>query len=466
MAYDFLKYLDNLEEVALIEEPDSTIKYANKAFSTCFGIKAEDAVGKKLLDFVIPEDRESCDMQFVVTPENPSYRVCGRSRRADGKIIWIQYVGRGIFDENGKLIEFQELGIDITDLKESIEEKVKALEKANKRIGELTKINDKHGNSSRSSTLSNRAVYNFSDIITKSSSMERVIEQAKAAAKRDSTILIEGESGTGKELFAQSIHNYSKRANGPFVAINCGAIPPELVGSELFGYDEGAFTGAVRHGKKGKFELAAWGTLFLDEIGDMPLAQQTALLRVLETKTVTRIGGHKQIPVDVRIICATNKDLKKEVLKGNFREDLFYRLNVINLRIPPLRERKEDIIELVEAFIKELGSKDFDRSLFYEKQLVRLIQYDWPGNVRELRNVIERMICLPEYDINKAIKAEEAPLESLGSLNETYNLEQDESYQIMKYLKQCGGNKSEVARLMGISRKTLYKKLRKYDLLD
>ena len=455
MIYDYFKYLDEMEEIALIEEPDSTIKYTNKAFSACFGIKVEEAVGKKLLDFIIPEDRENCNMEFIVTTESPSYKVYGRSRRADGKIIWIQYVGRGCFDNNGKLVEFQELAVDITEFKENIEDKVKTLEKANNRINELTKIKDLHGAVSaanKSNIFNNVAAYNFSDIVRASLKMEKAIEQAKSAAERDAFILIEGESGTGKELFAQSIHNYSKRANGPFVAINCGAIPSELIESELFGYTEGAFTGATRHGKQGKFELASWGTLFLDEVAEMPLAQQAVLLRVLETKTVTRVGGLEQIPIDVRIICATNKNLKEEVAKGNFREDLFFRLNVFNIRIPPLRERREDVLELIEVFIKELGSNDFDKSLFYDKQLVKLFEYDWPGNVRELRNVIERVVCIPGYDTNELM--ETAP-HGLGS---------EEQRRIIEYLDQCGGNVSEVARRMEISRKTLYKKINKYHL--
>ncbi len=324
MSYNYFQYLDEMNEIALIEEPDSTIKYANKAFTECFGIKKEDAIGKKLLNFIIPEDRESCDMEFVVTPENPSFRVYGRSRRADGKIIWVQWVGRGYFDSDGKLVEFQEVALDITELREGINEKVKILEKAHQRLNDLTANNDSAVMENKKNPVDNVAMYNFSDIVYTSSKMKKVISQAKCTTESDAPVLLEGESGTGKELFAQSIHNYGKRANGPFVAINCGAMPPELVGSELFGYNEGAFTGAIRSGKKGKFELASWGTLFLDEIAEMPLAQQTALLRVLETKTVTRIGGDEEIPVDVKIISATNKNLKEEVSAGRFREDLFF----------------------------------------------------------------------------------------------------------------------------------------------
>jgi PAS domain S-box-containing protein len=191
----------------------------------------------------------------------------------------------------------------------------------------------------------------FDDILTRSEIMRDTIELAKAASQNKSTILIQGESGTGKEMFAQSIHNQSRYADGPFIAVNCGAIPRELVGSELFGYVEGAFTGARKGGSPGKFELAQGGTLFLDEIGDMPLEQQAALLRVLQEKQVCRLGSSKAIPIDVRVICATNRDLYSEVQKGTIRKDLYFRLNVISLRIPPLRERPEDIDLLLKHFL-------------------------------------------------------------------------------------------------------------------
>jgi len=222
-----------------------------------------------------------------------------------------------------------------------------------------------------------------------------VLFRSKAAAGSDSTILLLGESGTGKDVFAQAIHNASGRNRGPFVAINCGAIPRELIASELFGYTEGAFTGAKRGGSPGKFELADGGTLFLDEIGEMPAELQTTLLRVLEQKTVTRIGGTEVIPVNVRIIAATNKDLSKEVVRGTFRQDLYYRLNVVSIRLAPLRERKEDIIPLARHFIGHLSAKLGKEPLKLENKVTSLIQsYCWPGNVRELQNVVERALHL------------------------------------------------------------------------
>jgi len=237
------------------------------------------------------------------------------------------------------------------------------------------------------------ATYTFDDIVGKSDSILKVKEQAKNISSSPSTVLIQGESGTGKELIAQSIHNNSNRRNNCFVAINCGAIPKNLIESELFGYEEGAFTGAKRGGHPGKFELASGGTLFLDEIGEMPLDMQVNLLRVLQEGCITRLGGNKYINVDVRIIAATNKDLKKEVEKGTFREDLYYRISVIPIYVPPLRERNGDIEILIKHFLKAKAIKlgkpiPKIRYNLYEK----LTNYTWPGNVREMENYMENIV--------------------------------------------------------------------------
>lgn len=218
---------------------------------------------------------------------------------------------------------------------------------------------------------------------------------AKLAASSVSTVLLNGESGTGKELFAQAIHNASSRRRGPFIAINCGALPRDLIESELFGYDEGAFTGARKGGQLGKFEFANGGTIFLDEIGDMPLETQVKLLRVLQERQITRLGGHKAIPVDIRVIAATNRNLEQLVEQGNFRSDLFYRLNVMSITIPPLRERAEDTVLLTQNMLRKISKK-------LNKKIVRIStgffqsirNYSWPGNVRQLENVLERCINL------------------------------------------------------------------------
>lgn len=332
-----------------------------------------------------------------------------------------------------------------------------------------------------------QAQVHFEDILTCSLNMQEVIRMARSAAKSDSTVLIEGESGTGKELFAQSIHNDSVRRQEPFIAVNCAAIPRELVASELFGYDEGAFTGAKKGGKPGKFELAAGGTLFLDEIGDMPMEQQVALLRVIQERKYSRVGGGKEIATDVRLICATNRDLLQEVAAGNFRKDLYYRLNVINLQIPPLRDRKDDILLLFHAFLKKAGVSHVYNINTIDPDIFNiLLKYNWPGNVRELQNSAERMVFLAgrypltlEHLPNHFFRNQEpsmpsAPPSSLHSLPlnnpsiTDYRAQlkeikaEEEAKHIMELLEANGGNVSKTARDMGISRTELYRKMKRY----
>ena len=452
----------------MIENEAGKLKYVNKAFCGCHGVTAEEAVGKSCFDFILPEDREVCNMEKVVTPENPYSRIEGRSKRADGTIIWLQYVGRAYFDNNGKLLEFQEIGVDITKWKEKIEESAKELaKKTNKWIGDIGPDIHEQEKTLKMDSHNGKfpAMHRFSDIYTSNAKMKTLVAYAKAVAAGNATILIEGESGTGKELFAQAIHNASKRANGPFVAINCGVIPAELIGSEFFGYVEGAFTGASKGGRPGKFEMASGGTLFLDEIGEMPLSQQVALLRVLETRTVSRIGDDKQIPVDVRIICATNKNLYEEVKEKRFRSDLYYRLNVINLHIPPLRERKEDIYLLIGSFIKKYGSHRFDREkAFTDERLMAFYDYDWPGNVRELQNVVERLIYIPKDGVDDFFDSLLGDAEKKKHEQAKKHEQEEEEKMLIRLMGEYEGNISMVARKMQISRNTLYKKLKKYKI--
>ncbi|MDF2874960.1 MAG: acoR 1, partial [Sporomusa sp.] len=323
----------------------------------------------------------------------------------------------------------------------------------------------------------------FSDIIGGSKSLLEAVRVASLAATTMSNVLLQGESGTGKEIFAQAIHNRSNRQAGPFIAVNCGAIPRELIGSELFGYAEGAFTGAKRGGKPGKFELACGGTLFLDEIGDMPLEQQVALLRVLQERRVIRIGCDKVIPVDVRVICATNKCLMKEVEKGTFRKDLYYRLDVISITIPPLRERSDDIVALFNYFLDK-QDKHCRRFVVSPEVTERIVRYGWPGNVRELQNVVERIVSLTE---GQTVTLANLPQEicncktanistSLGrerlhfpaaNIVESFCrreqrrrvLDENEKQEILELLYNHGGNVSMTARDMGVSRNTLYRKM-------
>lgn len=326
------------------------------------------------------------------------------------------------------------------------------------------------------------AKFHFKDIIAQSDIMLNIIRRANIAAGGESNVLIEGESGTGKELFAQAIHNEGERRNGPFIAVNCGAIPRELIGSELFGYAEGAFTGAKKGGNPGKFELASGGTIFLDEIGDMPFEQQATLLRVIEEKAVTRIGGNHLIPVDVRIVCATNKNIRQEVEKGNFRQDLYYRINVVYLKIPALRERREDIPLLFRYFVSHAKTEFSGKEISNPELLDYLINYNWPGNVRELQNVVERMLNMAAgtkpgiahlpAEIFCDVDKHNCPLPPMPENNGEPKSAEDiltlladmERNKIVELLNRYRGNVSKAAKELEVSRNTIYRKIKKYNI--
>jgi DNA-binding NtrC family response regulator len=306
--------------------------------------------------------------------------------------------------------------------------------------------------------------FSFENIIYKSAVMQRVIELVKAVAKSNATVLITGESGTGKELIAKAIHNCSYRHNKPFIAISCAALPENILESELFGHEKGSFTGAHAQ-RKGKFEVADKGTLFMDEIGDMSANIQVHLLRVLEEKEFTRVGGNEVIKVDVRLISATNKDMKQEVSCGKFREDLYYRLNVVNIELPALRDRKEDIPLLAEHFLRRFSvenQKEIDG--LDSGAMDVLLKYDWPGNVRELENVIERAVILSK---SSSIYSADLLLEENGVLPDEKKLStisEIEKKHILNILKECKGNYSKTAAVLGISRMTLYNKIKSYGI--
>lgn len=310
----------------------------------------------------------------------------------------------------------------------------------------------------------------FHKIKGRSQTIRHAVGLAKKVASTDASVLITGESGVGKELFASAIHKGGPRGKGPFIDINCGAIPASLFESELFGYERGTFTGANKEGKKGKLDAAKGGTLFLDEIGEMPLDLQVKLLRVLQEKRYYRVGGTEPIPLDVRIIAATNRDLEEMIEAGRFRSDLYYRLHVVSIRIPPLRERMEDIPELIQLCLNEFSLKyskpipELDPEVMY-----RFIHHDWPGNVRQLRNIIERIMILtdgetirPHHLPNQFMKRKKDGTTSPPSLHSP--VADSEEMRIRNALKTTYGNKSAAAKLLGISRATLYNKIRKYHL--
>jgi two-component system response regulator AtoC len=307
--------------------------------------------------------------------------------------------------------------------------------------------------------------YRFEDIITKSAKMQQVIELIKIVAKSNATVLITGESGTGKELVAQAIHSQSHRKDKPFVPVSCAALPESLLESELFGHEKGAFTGAHAL-RKGKIEFAHRGTLFLDEIGEMSANIQVHLLRVLEERAFTRVGGNELIKVDVRVVSATNRDMKQAVAGGQFREDLYYRLNVVTIELPPLRERKEDIPLLAEHFLKKFTAENQKNIIGFSPEVTDfLLKYQWPGNVRELENTIERAVILaqnPEIQLDELLQ-KNSPLVDTASLGRT--LKEVEKNHIMNILDETGGNYGMAARILGISRATIYNKVKEYGLV-
>ena len=307
--------------------------------------------------------------------------------------------------------------------------------------------------------------YGLENMVGSSPAMERVFKMVRRAAPTSATVLLQGPNGTGKDLIAHAIHNLSPRAHGPFIPVNCGAIPENLIESELFGHEKGSFSGAVAQ-HVGSFEAAHGGTLFLDEIGELPLAMQVKLLRALENRSFTRVGGTQPVVVDIRVIAATNRELKSLVDAGEFRQDLYYRLNVIDIHLPALKDRTEDIPLLVSRFLKELSTANGGSVTGITPAAMKMLEgYAWPGNVRELRNVIEKMVVLSTggmldvADVPDEIRADASnslSISAVGTLAET------EKAKILAALQSVGNNRSKAARVLGISRRTLYRKLDEY----
>ncbi|MCX7951428.1 MAG: sigma 54-interacting transcriptional regulator [Clostridiales bacterium] len=440
--------LETVYDGILVVDAEGYIKFISKAYCKFLGLKEEEVIGKHVTDVI-----ENTRMHIVAKTGIPEYahvqKINGNYMVAtripmykDGKIIGV--VGKVLFRNLDEL--------------EDLHEKIRGFENELKEYKiELNKLN--------------QSKYNFEDIKGISTKINEVKKLAMKASLTDSNVLIMAESGTGKELFAHAIHKNSKRCYASFVKVNCAAIPHELLESELFGYEDGAFTGAKKGGKIGKFELADGGTIFLDEIGDMPLNMQAKLLRVIQEREIERVGGTTPKKINVRIIAATNKNLEKLVEEGKFREDLYYRLNVITINIPPLRERKKDIIELVNFYLKQLSDKYNKRVDSISKDaLKKLVEYSWPGNVRELINVVERAINIIEDE--NVLDVQHLPIKISGINKVTFVKPFDEAINevekniIIDALKYTKGNKSEAAKLLKMSRSNFYEKLQKHNIGD
>ncbi len=432
-------------ECIVLIDANGIVKKMNKPYAEFLEIKPEDAIGKHVTEVI-----ENTRLHIVTKTGKPEIGEIQRIKGNNAVTMRIPIIESDkIQGAIGKVI-FK----DVDEVKALYKKLDSAKKELNFYKERLRKVNGEY--------------FALDKIIGESEKITQLKKVVVQVANTNSTILITGESGTGKEVFANAIHELSDRRDSNFIKINCAAIPESILESELFGYEEGSFTGAKRGGKAGKFELAHGGTILLDEIGDMSLNMQAKILRVLQEKEVTRIGGHQTNRIDVRIIAATNQDLQQKIKKREFREDLYFRLNVVNLNLPPLRERPEDIKILCDYFIKIYNEKfGIYIKQIDDEALQYMIKYSWLGNVRELRNVIERAYNFVNGD---TIKIEHLPgrmtkyqkTPSVGDLNKILN--DIEKQSIIKALETTDGNKSRAAKILGINRSGLYQKLKKHGI--
>ncbi|MBA5851724.1 sigma 54-interacting transcriptional regulator [Clostridium sp. cel8] len=442
----FKKILEASHELICFVDDRRIVSYINPAYEKHYNVKNSDIVGKDLID-ISPND-------LIIKVYNSKKSISNQVYHKDNKTI-ISTVTPIFADKKFKGVMSISRAAD--ELKDLIQKLKNSEEKLNYYKEELNRHNGINGS--------------FDSIIGNSGSLKECLIVADKASKSTSTVLIRGESGTGKELIAKAIHNNSNRKNEPFIRINCAAIPENLFESELFGYEKGAFTGAVKS-KPGKFELADGGTIFLDEIGDMPLSMQVKILRVLQEREFESVGGLVTHKVDVRIIAATNKNLEEMLKQNKFREDLYYRLNVISILLPPLRDRKEDINLLVEHFIKKI-SKKLNKKVYKidKKSLNYLREYHWPGNIRELENIIERAInmcdgdTIHSNDLPFFIKGENHDTEELINLKdgEIATMKEYEREIIEKAVKKYGSY-NKAGKALGLTHRTVSLKCKKYGI--
>jgi len=443
--------LDNINDAICVVDKDCITRLWNKRAEKLYGVKREQLVGKRITDFF-----PTALLPKVIKEGRPYENVYNSPRENSHNIITARplYIDNELVGGISCDRDISEL-IRLTTLLDKTKLDLKVLEE------EVTALNE------------NR--FSFDQIVGNDIKFKEIVNLCKKVAKSKINVLVTGESGTGKEVFARAIHIESRR-KGHFIPINCSAIPEELMESELFGYEGGAFTGALKKGKAGKFELAHEGTLFLDEIGDMPLSMQPKILRVLEDGEITRVGGAKSIKVDVRIVAATNKGLKEMMQEGLFRKDLYYRLNSILIKLPPLRERRDDIPELINKFIQQFCSAYRSNIPEIPKEVMDiLINYDWEGNIRELKNIIERIVILVKNNDAEKIDIDFLPRSIIENSTgkkehkkETLDLntiiENAEKEAIVEAMNTAKGNKAKAAKLLNIPRSTLYFKLSKYNI--
>lgn len=449
IGYDYSRLFENMTEGVCIIDNLGYVQYVNSVYEKIFLVDRKNILGKNIFsiksdDVLLTSHREKRSVQGIL-----DYCIANKQIKSSASPIYV----------NDKFLGT----ISIYIQEDRCRSKVEVLKNLPSNREPVCNLKD-----------------SFKGILGKSEVMQLALCRAQKASLTTSTVLIRGESGTGKELVARAIHEHSQRSDKPFVKVNCGAIPSTLLESELFGHEQGAFTGAIRK-KIGKFQQADGGTIFLDEIGDMPLEMQVKLLRVIQEKEFERIGGIETIRCDVRIIAATHRDLEKLMEKGSFREDLYYRLNVIPVYLPALRERREDIPNLCSFFIKKAQAKNnLSEKILTDEAVEALCGYDWPGNVRELENLIERLVVLTEGEvislgdlpsyISNIYRVNDNERKKIGLINLTENGEMatlDEyEMEIIRHALQRFGSFNAAAKALGVTHKTVAFKARKYKIVD
>jgi len=442
---------DAIPQTIVVQDPSGASIYANQATLEYTGLKADDVIAPNFRERIFhPDDLERLgEQRKVALARGVPFEIEQRARRNDGQYRWFLIRYNPFRNDHGQVARWYATGTDIDD-------RVRAEERTRNENLALREQIDRDSM--------------FEDIVGSAEVLRKVLRQIAKLASSDSTVLILGETGTGKELIARSIHKRSNRADRAFIGVNCAAIPQSLIASELFGHEKGAFTGATQR-RLGRFESANGGTIFLDEVGDLPAEIQVALLRVLQEREIERVGSSKAIPIDVRVVAATHRDLNMLVAEGKFREDLLYRLNVVPIDVPPLRERVADIPLLVEYFIDRFGKKTGKKFRTIDKKSLGLLQaYDWPGNIRELQNVIERAVILCE---GEAFSVDETwlrrNLRVARSQPSTLNrvLARQEREMIEAALTECYGQvsgSSGAATKLGLPARTLDSKIKRFKI--
>lgn len=444
--------LDMIHDVVLVIDSDTTIVYANKAYAEILGVPVEKVLGRRL-------DK--------IEPDTGVIKVQRTGEVLHNHRSYLNSVGIDVVGSMFPLYEGDQVIGSVAVFK-NVSEVVRLTQELQRTEGVAHYLQEQ---------LNERDALpiSFQEYIGQNSRLRETLLLAAKVARTDSTVLIRGESGVGKEVLARAIHNCSRRSRKPLIKVNCAAIPENLLESELFGYEEGAFTGAKKGGKMGKFELAHGGTIFLDEVGDMSLNMQAKLLRVLQEREIERVGGNKTIKLNIRVIAATNRDLDRMMDEGTFRRDLYYRLNIVPLYLPPLRERKDDIPALTEYYLKKYGQQFDSPNLSISPSAMALLQrYDWPGNIRELQNVLEHASIvsggtyieprhLPANIWREGKPTGESVDSSYGMKDAVAKIERD---LIAAALKNANGNRSQAMRALGISRRAFYDKLKRYNLAE